>query len=154
MPKAPIYLIIRPVKKVENKQLFNHSLAIPSDIKEIDKVQDFARNVLRTSSYPSDIQHDIILALQEGVNNAIKHGNGDAADQEVSINMTLYDSHLELRIRDKGLGFDRDCLKDPTHPEERMRCNGRGLLFIENFMDEICFVRKAEYHELKMIRYR
>ena len=139
---------------MNNKQVFNHSLAIPSDIREIEKVQEFARGVLRTSKYPNDIQQDIILALQEGVNNAIKHGNGGAADQEVSIKITLYDSHLEMRIRDKGLGFDRDCLKDPTHPEERMRCNGRGLLFIENYMDEICFVRKTDYHELKMIRYR
>lgn len=142
------------MKNKNNKQVFNHTLAIPSDIKEIDKVQNFARSVLSETSYPNDIQHDIILALQEGVNNAIKHGNGDASDQEVSIRMTLYDSHLEMRIRDKGLGFDRDCLKDPTQPEERMRFNGRGLLFIENYMDEICFVRKAEYHELKMIRYR
>jgi len=142
------------VKKAENRQLFNHSLAIPSDINEIEKVQDFARKVLRRSPYPGDIQHDIILALQEGVNNAIKHGNGNVLDQEVSINLTLYESHLELRIRDNGLGFDRDRLKDPTRLEERMRCNGRGLLFIENYMDEICFIRKAEYHELKMIRYR
>ncbi|MCF7824763.1 MAG: ATP-binding protein [Candidatus Marinimicrobia bacterium] len=142
------------MKSADKKQVFDHSLAIPSDIREIEKVQDFARNVLATSSYPSDIQHDIILALQEGVNNAIKHGNGNALDQEVCIKMTLYDSHLELSIRDKGLGFDRDGLKDPTQPDARMRCNGRGLLFIENYMDEICFIRNEEYHELKMIRYR
>lgn len=139
---------------MNNKQIFDHSLAIPSDVHQIDKVQDFARNVLSTSSYPSDIQHDIILALQEGVNNAIRHGNADASDQEVSIKMTLYDSHLEMRIRDKGLGFDRDCLKDPTHPEERLRYNGRGLLFIESYMDEICFACKDDYHELKMILYK
>lgn len=142
------------MKNSSNKQVFNHFLAIPSDIKEIEKVQDFAQNVLRQASYPSDIRHDIILALQEGVNNAIEHGNGNEAEQEVSIKVTLYDSHLEMRIRDKGLGFDRDCLKDPTDPEQRMRCNGRGLLFIENYMDEICFKREADYHELKMIRYR
>ncbi|MCF7807534.1 MAG: ATP-binding protein [Candidatus Marinimicrobia bacterium] len=142
------------MKNDNNKQVFNHSLAIPSDFKEIDKVQDFARNVLSSCDYPNETQQDIILALQEGVNNAIKHGNGSLPDQEVSINMTVYDSHLELRIRDNGLGFDRDQLKDPTNPEERMRCNGRGLLFIENYMDEICFVRNAGYHELKMIRYR
>ena len=79
---------------------------------------------------------------------------GNESEQEVSIKVPLYDSHLEMRIRDKGLGFDRDCLKDPTDPEQLMRCNGRGLLFIENYMDEICFVREADYHELKMIRYR
>ncbi|MCK5794271.1 MAG: ATP-binding protein [Anaerolineales bacterium] len=139
---------------MNNNQVFDHLLTIPSDIKEIERVQDFARNVLSSTSYPSDIRQDIILALQEGVNNAIKHGNGNGSNLEVSIKMTLYDSHLEMRIRDKGLGFDRDCLKDPTEPGQRMRCNGRGLLFIENYMDEICFVRETEYHELKMIRYQ
>ncbi len=142
------------MKNLSNKQVFNHFLAIPSDIKEIEKVQDFARNALSNTNYPSEIRQDIILALQEGVNNAIKHGNGNESEQEVSIKVTLYDSHIEMRIRDKGLGFDRDCLKDPTDPEQRMRCNGRGLLFIENYMDEICFIRKTDYHELKMIRYR
>ncbi len=142
------------MKHLNNRQVFDHFLAIPSDIKEIERVQVFARNVLDSTNYPSDTRQDIILALQEGVNNAIKHGNGHGSDQEVSIKMTLYDSHLEMRIRDKGTGFDRDCLKDPTAPDQRMRCNGRGLLFIENYMDEICFVRESDYHELKMIRYR
>ncbi len=151
---APVYIIIPAVSSMSNKQVFDHFLAIPSDIKQIERVQDFARNVLSSTSYPSDARQDIILALQEGVNNAIKHGNGNGSDHEVSINMTLYDSHLEMRIRDKGIGFDRDCLEDPTSPGQRMRCNGRGLLFIENYMDEICFVRATGYHELKMIRYR
>lgn len=142
------------MKNLKNRQVFDHFLAIPSDIKEIERVQVFARNVLSSTNYPSDTRQDIILALQEGVNNAIKHGNENDAEHEVSINMTLYDSHLEMRIRDKGNGFDRDCLEDPTSPEQRMRCNGRGLLFIENYMDEICFVREPGYHELKMIRYR
>ena len=142
------------MKNLNNNQVFDHFLTIPSDIKAIERVQDFACNVLSTTSYPSDIRQDIILALQEGVNNAIKHGNGNGSNLEVSIKMTLYDSHLELRIRDQGLGFDRDCLKDPTEPGQRMRSNGRGLLFIENYMDEICFIREAEYHELKMIRYQ
>jgi len=142
------------VEQLKNKQVFDHFLAIPSDIRQISRVQDFARSVLSRTSYPAEMRQDIILALQEGVNNAIKHGNGNGSQEEVSIKMTLYDSHLELRIRDKGLGFDRDCLKDPTEPEQRLRSNGRGLLFIENYMDEICFVRETGYHELKMIRYR
>jgi len=139
---------------MSNKQVFDHFLAIPSDLNQIERVQDFARNVLSMTDYPSEIRHDIILALQEGVNNAIKHGNGNDSDHDVSINMTLFDSHLELRIRDKGMGFDRNCLEDPTTPEQRLRCSGRGLLFMENYMDEICFVRTTAYHELKMIRYR
>lgn len=142
------------MSSLNNKQVSDHFLAIPSDISQIDKVQDFARNILSTTDYPRETRHDIILALQEGVNNAIKHGNGSDSDHDVSIKMTMYDSHLELSIRDKGMGFDRDCLEDPTTPEQRMRCHGRGLLFMENYMDEICFVRTTGYHELKMIRYR
>lgn len=142
------------MKNLKNKQVLDHFLAITSDIKEIERVQAFARGVLNESSYPTDTRQDIILALQEGVNNAIKHGNGHGSDHEVSINMTLHDSHLEMRIRDKGKGFDRNCLKDPTDPVQRLNCDGRGLLFIENYMDEICFVRESGYHELKMIRYK
>jgi len=152
--RGPIYFIIQAVSRKSNKQVFDHFLAIPSDLSQLERVQDFAQNVLSTTDYPIDIRQDIILALQEGVNNAIKHGNAADPSHDVSIKMTLFDSHLELRIRDKGAGFDRDCLEDPTTPEQRLRCNGRGLLFMENYMDEICFVRETDYHELKMIRYR
>lgn len=141
------------MENIRTKLALEHFLAIPSDYKEIERVQDFAHNVLSQTTYPSETRHDIILALQEGVNNAIKHGNGHGSVEEVSINMTVYESHLELRIRDKGTGFDPDCLKDPTGPNQKMRCNGRGLMFMENYMDEICFLRKNGYHELKMIRY-
>lgn len=141
------------VENIVDRQALEHFLAIPSDFRAIERVQDFAHSVLSQTEYPSDIRQDIILALQEGVNNAIKHGNGNGSSEEVAINMTVFDSHLELRIRDKGAGFDPDCLEDPTGPDRRMRCNGRGLMFMENYMDEIYFVRADGYHELKMIRY-
>ena len=141
------------MEKIDKRRALEHFLAIPSDFTAIERVQDFAHGVLNQTSYPSDTRQDIILALQEGVNNAIKHGNGNGSQEEVAINMTVFESHLELRIRDKGNGFDPDCLKDPTGPEHRMRCNGRGLMFMENYMDEIYFVRANGYHELKMIRY-
>ncbi|MBT7616324.1 MAG: hypothetical protein HN590_03460, partial [Calditrichaeota bacterium] len=59
---------------MSNKQVFDHFLAIPSDLTQIERVQDFASNILSRTDFPTETRQDIILALQEGVNNAIKHG--------------------------------------------------------------------------------
>lgn len=96
---------------------------------------------------------EILLAMQEGVTNAIHHGN-NGGKSEVSIYMRLFETHLEVSIQDQGTGFDPTCVADPRKPEHLMRSNGRGIMFIENFMDEVCFKRHNSYHELKMVRFR
>ena len=46
---------------------------------------------------------------------------------------------MEIRIRDQGSGFDPRELPDPRLPENLMKPNGRGILLMESFMDEIDF---------------
>jgi len=145
--------IIQAVTRERPYQPFERQISIPSDVGHLHEVHGFAATLLAGADYSEDEAHEILLALQEGVTNAIHHGN-NGGKSEVSIRMALFDTHLEVSIRDQGEGFDPNCLQDPTLPEFRLRSNGRGILFIENFMDEVCFKRHNSYHELKMVRFR
>jgi len=135
-------------------QPIEHSLAIPSDVNALSQVHAFILDLLASTSYTEDERHEIMLAVQEGVTNAIHHGNNGTPERNVDIRLAIFDTHLEVTIRDQGLGFDFTCVQDPTRPHHRLRTNGRGIMFIENFMDEVCFQRFDQYHELRMVRFR
>ena len=42
-----------------------------------------------------------------------------------------------MTVRDHGAGFAVDDIPDPTNPENLLKANGRGILFMNSFMDEV-----------------
>jgi len=40
-------------------------------------------------------------------------------------------------VRDYGTGFSVEDIPDPTNPENLLKSNGRGILFMRSFMDEV-----------------
>ena len=135
-------------------QTLERTFCITSDVAELSRVHSLTTELLGDANYGEDELHEILLAVQEGVTNAIHHGNGGTAECEVTIRLAVFDTHLEINIRDQGTGFDPGCIKDPLLPQHRLRSKGRGIMFIENFMDEVCFELNDQYHELKMVRFR
>ena len=42
-----------------------------------------------------------------------------------------------IRVLDEGGGFDPDQVEDPRAPENVLKPSGRGIFYMQNFMDEI-----------------
>ena len=82
---------------------------------------------------------DILIAMTEGVNNAIVHGNKLDTRKNVSVEYETRKKDLFFRITDEGPGFDYDNLPDPTAPENLERPNGRGVFLMRNLADECTF---------------
>lgn len=82
---------------------------------------------------------DILIAMTEGVNNAIVHGNKLDIRKNVSVEYETRKKDLFFRITDEGPGFDYDNLPDPTAPENLERPNGRGVFLMRNLADECTF---------------
>ena len=135
-------------------QALERTLCIPSDVTQLATVQSFIKELLGNTRYSQDELEEILLAVQEGVTNAIHHGNGGTTSCEGQILMKIFETHLEVKIRDQGNGFDPSRLDDPRLPQHRLKSKGRGIMFIQNFMDEVCFECNDDYHELKMNRFR
>jgi serine/threonine-protein kinase RsbW len=79
----------------------------------------------------------IKLALEEGLVNAIKHGNKLDPKKYVHVEYSVSPEKFEIRIRDEGPGFDPCCVPDPLAPENLERPCGRGLLLMRHYMNHV-----------------
>jgi len=91
---------------------------------------------------------DILIAMTEGVNNAIVHGNKLDINKSVSVEYEKRGKDLFFRISDEGAGFDYENLPDPTSPENLERPNGRGVFLMRNLADECLFEDNGRIIEL------
>ena len=116
-------------------------LKLPSRIESVDESAVFAEKVARDWGYSDDFLSAIDLAVRESVANAVKHGNKFDEEKQVEVIMTDSADGLEMTVRDHGEGFDVDEIPDPTNPENLLKVNGRGILFMRSFMDEVGWER-------------
>jgi serine/threonine-protein kinase RsbW len=58
--------------------------------------------------------------------------------------MTYQDSSLEIEIEDQGEGFDPKKVENPLLPENLLKATGRGIFYMNNFMDSVSFEFKKK----------
>jgi serine/threonine-protein kinase RsbW len=85
-------------------------------------------------------EHEIFgirLALEEGLANAIRHGNGSDHSKEVHVVCRLNSQQLFVEIADEGEGFDPQLVPDCTAAENLHRECGRGIMLMRNYMSRV-----------------
>ena len=112
-------------------------LAIGSRFENIDLVQVVLEDSMRHLDLEEDTRHWIGIAVREAVANAIKHGNRQAPEKEVEIEVALAPAEVVIRVRDQGEGFDLEEVRDPLDPSNLLRPDGRGIFYMRSFMDEV-----------------
>ena len=112
-------------------------LTLPSRIESVDEAAMMADEFARTNGFGDDVLSAVDLAVRESVANAVKHGN--KFDEAKSVEFKIHNSgdSLEITVRDFGTGFSVTDVPDPTDPENLLKVNGRGILFMRSFMDEV-----------------
>lgn len=75
------------------------------------------------------------LSIEEGIANAIKHGNLMDESKQVRVACRIDDTKLRVEIQDQGAGFDPAAVPDPTQEEFIERPTGRGLLLMRVYMN-------------------
>jgi signal transduction histidine kinase len=76
--------------------------------------------------YPlsAEARHNLFLAFEESLNNALKHGRAT----RVRVDMQLEPSRFDIIIRDNGCGFDADAISSPANGDGPVsRTGGNGL---------------------------
>jgi serine/threonine-protein kinase RsbW len=86
-----------------------------------------------------DVYGNILIAVTEGVNNAIIHGNKLDASLTVHVGVHNNEEWVCFSITDHGTGFDPEAIPDPTAPENLLKENGRGIFLMKNLADEVSF---------------
>lgn len=112
-------------------------ITISSKIESIDEAVTRAVTYAKGLGFSEDAIFGIDMAVREAVANAVKHGNG--LDESKSVDVTLSDTPegLEITVRDYGEGFKVEEVPDPTNPENLLKENGRGILFMQNFVTTV-----------------
>ncbi len=129
-------------------------LVIGSHFEDIELVQIVVEESLRKLELDDEVAHSISLAVGEAVANAIKHGNRQNPEKRVEIDFGVDDNEVVIEVTDQGRGFDPDNVDDPLVADNLLRPNGRGILFMTNFMDHIDFSFKQEGGTVVTLRKR
>jgi serine/threonine-protein kinase RsbW len=115
------------------------SLQIPSISENIRMIESFIDNAKERFHLNEDMYGNIMIAVTEAVNNAIKHGNSGNSAKNVYLNLTLDENLLRFVIKDEGVGFDYHSLPDPTSPENVEKVGGRGIFLMKHLSDDVAF---------------
>ncbi len=124
------------------------SIQIPSIIENIRMIESFIDNAKERFHLDEDLYGNIMIAVTEAVNNAIKHGNGGNSSKNVILSLTLDENLLKFVVKDEGSGFNQDELPDPTSPENLEKPGGRGIFLMKHLSDEVEFRENGKTVEL------
>jgi serine/threonine-protein kinase RsbW len=126
----------------------NISIEIPSLAENIRIIESFIDNAKEKYELNEDIYGNIMIAVTEAVNNAIRHGNKDNSAKNVLISLSLEDGMIKFKIQDEGEGFNFHQLPDPTSPENISKPGGRGIFLMKHLSDEVDFKDNGKVVEL------
>lgn len=126
----------------------NIRIEIPSLSENIRMIESFIDNAKEKFHLNDDIYGNIMIAVTEAVNNAIKHGNSGDSAKNVSLALSLEEGLIKFRVEDEGPGFDFHNLPDPTAPENIEKPGGRGIFLMKHLADEVDFTEKGKVVEL------
>ena len=114
-------------------------LRFSADLSNLDKVEKFVHSILDFEEVDERLYGNIIIAVTEGVTNAVVHGNQNDSEKDVHVQYNSTDITIEFRIKDQGEGFNFNEIPDPTLPENVEKLDGRGVFLITSLADQIEF---------------
>lgn len=124
------------------------AFTMPSEIKYLDGVLDYLNERMLKLGILKQDDSDLLIALDEAIVNAIKHGNKCDPQKAVRIVAEFTSDCVRFIIGDEGPGFDIDKVPDPTEPCRLLEPNGRGLLLMNHIMDQVCYNQAGKQLEM------
>ncbi len=142
--------------------MIKKTFTIRTSLKEIQPVVKKILEYLKGGD--KDALHDIKLAAEEAVINAMKHGNKGFTTIHIQVRLNKFNEKLYvivdfeydgnkvgIAVQDEGKGYDYSKIPDPTIEENILRGYGRGVFLIRKLMDEVHFNNSG--NRLEMIKY-
>jgi len=111
----------------------------PSDSKDALPVKQTILSALKRLRYGESAVFSIKLALEEAIANAIKHGNANDPGKKVTVRFRIDKDEAAFSVRDEGPGFLPEKVPDCTSPDRLPLPNGRGIMLMRAYMDEVCY---------------
>lgn len=110
---------------------------IQSDLKAARRLEEQVLVEVARNGYDEAATFAIKLALEEGLNNAIRHGNAGDPSKTVRLETDIDPRRAVIVITDEGGGFDPQTVPDPCADENLEKPSGRGIMLMQAYMDEV-----------------
>ncbi len=123
-------------------------IEVPALTENIRMIESFIDNAREKFLLDDDIYGNIMIAVTEAVNNAIKHGSKSDSSKNVLLTLLVDGTTLKFKIEDTGHGFDYSHLPDPTSPENLEKPGGRGIFLMKHLSDDVKFMEGGRIVEL------
>jgi serine/threonine-protein kinase RsbW len=114
-------------------------LVVPSDLRAAREAEEQILRAIEQEGFASDAAFAIRLSLEEAITNAVKHGNRNDRSKHITLRCTIDKDKAIIHVADEGSGFDPKVVPDPTEPARISLPNGRGIMLIRAYMDEVRF---------------
>ena len=98
---------------------------------------------LEQQECPEGSAFDVGMAVQEALANAVLHGCNSNPKLHVTMKLLSDASGVSIIIQDQGPGFDVSQVPDPTSEDGRTSFNGRGILMMKAYMDDVSFAQQG-----------
>jgi serine/threonine-protein kinase RsbW len=115
------------------------ALCLPREAETVAIVRDVAMTALRRLGVTETCVEDIRLALSEACNNVVDHSG---VDDEYEVRLLVDGEQCEVRVIDKGSGFDFSTLPASVIPADSPR--GRGVALMRALVDTVAFESRPE----------
>jgi len=115
------------------------------------RIADALLEELQSKGFSEVAIFAVRLAIEEALNNAIRHGNAMDPNKTAELVYEVTDDNVDIRISDEGPGFDYKQVPDPTLDENLDKPTGRGLMLMRAYMDVVEYNDKG--NELHMVKF-
>ena len=130
------------------------TLTCSTELRFIDLIQVVGAEFLKHLNFSQEDGEQLWLAIQEGIANAMRHGNKLSKDKTVRVSFTPMANRFEIRIEDQGSGVALEDIPDPNLPENLLKPGGRGVFFMKQVMDEVRMERSPKGSALVLSKAR
>ncbi len=114
-------------------------LVIGSRTSEINRVENFVKEVWQYYTLPEECFNRIFLCISEAVHNSITHGNKGYEHKKIELKLHCESKTICVEIEDEGDGFDHENIADPTLKENLLKESGRGIYIIKSLAKNVEF---------------
>lgn len=128
-----------------------YTLTVPGDPRSLSVVRGMMDAVCKLAGFDEQTRYEIVLAVHEACSNVITHAYGSEGQLPITLECSVSDAGLEVRLRDEGRQFDIDAVPelDPTE----VRSGGRGVFLIRRFLDDVSSAVSVDGgNELRMFK--
>ena len=129
------------------------TLLLTSDAAALESLRNRLRLLLKNGGFTAKSQESILLAVGEGVTNAIRHSYGGEPGHEIRVGVEDLGDRMVFKIQDDGRKIDLTQLKTPQLPPKRG--GGLGVYLIKTVVDKMEYnTDRPRGNELILTQYK